>query len=813
MKGGPMVRLFCAEQRIKPILNYFCRKVVTNQALARYRFMRYIYILIALGISYGVSSQTPRYITLGQSAIPKENACLVIRQNAKVLQKMREQIAAYQELTMLKLVGFNEGDEKVDSALALLKPMKHLKTLIFEDCDLSVLETPLTDFTELEAVSLFHTPFFENSFFPLLKGTAVKTLSIQSPDPELMTDSLYLLPVLSTINISSGDVFTKPNYAPTLQLKTADGVRNIAMAYFGDHYKANETGVVSVKTNGKYRQKASASATTYPCIRQPIPGIDINDTTFVFDASKTGSFTYESGTTLNIDRQAFLTENGQKYNGEVTVFYREFRNPVEIMLSGIPMTNKVAGETQVFKSGGMYEINAYGQNNEPLQASSDTAIKINFALTDTSQSFQFFSLNPNGSWTTTDQKITTTPVSLNNGGRMGTQGTRAVREYYQYMNGSRAISDTMRYEARFRNKDYLYTYRKDNMSKNVDNSAYEREFGYGRDKHVKAKALFRLKYHKQTKEKDKNNKEKHLVFNIVPYRDHVAMPSYVTELIGKEFMYTGNLSKEQFKRVFNRRVLCWDLRPELNGDELTFTIKTNVGFVEIQGKVINLNDDRTYSIPKRGSYVLNQKMTRLIRREARSFDRKGRFDYKEYNDANQKRTLNREADAFVYCKEFQNKEEKPMNFEEWKKYASAFASLYVNPNAFQATNELGSALVKSGLGFKNIDCYIHSGQMQDVFVRYNNVNKDSLNRQFNTILFKSINTNYMLAGTDNGLVGYYFKHRPNYIIRFSEKGMMQVTKPDKASVEKSGNIIALDYTEQYDVKGMDSNALTRLILN
>jgi hypothetical protein len=122
--------------------------------------MRYIYILIALGISYGVSSQTPRYITLGQSAIPKEDACLLIRQNAKVLQKIREHIAAYEEVTMLKLVGFNNGDEKIDSVLTLLRPMKHLKTLVFEDCDLSVLETSLSGFTELEAVSLFHTPFF-----------------------------------------------------------------------------------------------------------------------------------------------------------------------------------------------------------------------------------------------------------------------------------------------------------------------------------------------------------------------------------------------------------------------------------------------------------------------------------------------------------------------------------------------------------------------------------------------------------------------------------------------------------------------------
>ncbi|MCZ8285808.1 MAG: hypothetical protein O9353_10180, partial [Bacteroidia bacterium] len=317
--------------------------------------MRYIYILFILGINDTVSAQTYHCVTLGQSVIPKEQTCLVIRQQAKVLQKIRDHIATYKELTALKLIGFDEGDNIPDSVLELVKPMKGLKTLIFEDCDVSLLETSPSAFFELEDISLLNTVFFENTFFPLLKANAVKTLSIRASDPELLTDSLCLLPAVTAINISSNAVFTKPNHTQNLQLKTDAGTRNIVIAYFGEHYKANETGVVSVKRNVKHKPRPSALAMAYPCIRQPIPGIDINDTTFVFDTSDKGSFTYESGTTLNFDRQAFLTESGQKYEGMVTVFYREFRNPVEIMLSGIPMTNKVEGKMQVFKSGGMYE--------------------------------------------------------------------------------------------------------------------------------------------------------------------------------------------------------------------------------------------------------------------------------------------------------------------------------------------------------------------------------------------------------------------------------------------------------------------------
>jgi hypothetical protein len=63
--------------------------------------MRYIYILFILGISDSVSSQTYHCVTLGQRVIPKEQTCLVIRQQAEVLQKIRDHIATYKELTAL----------------------------------------------------------------------------------------------------------------------------------------------------------------------------------------------------------------------------------------------------------------------------------------------------------------------------------------------------------------------------------------------------------------------------------------------------------------------------------------------------------------------------------------------------------------------------------------------------------------------------------------------------------------------------------------------------------------------------------------
>jgi hypothetical protein len=759
--------------------------------------MRYIYILITLGINYSALSQTLQFFNLGQTTIPKENGCLVIKNNSKALKKTAELIERYKDVKNLKLVGFNGENSDLDSLVSLVKPLKGLNSLFFEDCDLSFLETSFANFKELESVSfLKQTVFFENVLFPLLKENHIKRLSIQTNDPDIITDSLYLLPELTFLRLNSSNTFDKPNYTQTLQLKTSKGLQRIEMTYYGDLYKANASGVVSMKPTEVKPQPNYQSV--YEYIKQPIPGININDTTYTFNPSQNVSFTYQSGTEIKIDRNVFLSENGVPYNGAVTLFYREFRNPVEIMLSGIPMTNKVEGETHLFKSGGMYEINAFDTGNKALTLTNDTAIKLKFALTDTSKTFQFYSLGKTGQWATVSNSINVVTNTSTT-----TAVPKSVREYYKFLGKiPRIFPDTNAYENRFDDDQYIYIYRKDNFL-SVDTTTHPGLIGY--KKALRDCSMFRVKYARQTKDKS-------IVFALVPVSKKTKVPAYISALFNRKYLYEGSLSKEQFKKIYNRKVLFYDVRASVSGDNVSLDLKSFSQHYELSGQIIYLRDDRTYAVQKRAAFSLDQREVRSLKKDNKDFKKNIRSLSR--NKLNYGINHNKAVLAYEYVKQFQVGDEQKMTKEEWEKYAATFLQ-FLNARNFDQNNTLGKALLKSGLGFNNIDEYIHQGQMQNVFVQYNAAQSDSTTREFHTFLYKSINTSYPISdyNADGKMKGYYFKDKPNYIIRFSEDGIMQVTKPEEVAKSKKGNTISLDYAQQYNVKGMDSNAITRLILD
>jgi len=763
--------------------------------------MRYIFLFILFGINYTVFSQSISFFYLGQRAPSDKNACLVIKNKSKPLTRIDQYIPSYQNITRLKLIGFNSENYHVDSVLKKIKQLINVKDLIFENCDLTELETSFSNFKNLEKISIIkQSVIYENTFFYLLKDNPVKQLFIQTNDPELALDSIYLLSELEQICISSNASFLNTNYNKTIKFNENGKVMQIEMAYFGDFYKANKRKITSNNTIKKEKSETVFYQANPYCIKQPIPGIKINDTLYTLHSTQKTEFTYRSGSKLNFDANAFVTQSGEKYDGPVKIFYREFRNPVEIMLSGIPMTNTENGETHLFKSGGMYQLNAFDKNNNTLTTVSDTSVKINFVLTDTSQNFKFYSLNNNGSWATTSNNVTVTGNSQ--------KCTDAVKEYYQYIKKiSRIRTDTTKYEFRFHNNDYLYKYRKDNFSfYDTVNSPSEK---LKLKKELNEKANFRIKYVRLTKDKE-------ILFTVIPVNKRMFAPAYISLLFNKTYLYTGGLTKDQFKKTYNRKNIFWDLRTVSNDNVINMEIKGLYSIHELSGQIIYLKKDKTYSIPKKQGKIVNQRIARLLKREAKNFNKNENLSGWDHNKINLYTNRNKEKLAYQHSLKYQNDTEKKMNYEEWEKYVLTFSSYFNTLNDPNYNNELGTALLKSGLGVKNIDCYIHSGQMQNVIVRYKDQPYDTISSQYNAFLYTAINTSfpmYAMGEGGGGLSGYYFKNNQNYIVRFSNEGIMQVTKPNTVSNNKKSKEISLEYLNQFNIKGMDSNAITKLILN
>ena len=99
---------------------------------------------------------------------------------------------------------------------------------------------------------------------------------------------------------------------------------------------------------------------------------------FTFDLNQDQTIETETGTRIFIPANTFQNEKGMKATGKAKLKFREFHNPIDFFLSGIPMSYDSAGIEQLFESSGMFELRAF-QNNEVLQVAEGNKIELEFA--------------------------------------------------------------------------------------------------------------------------------------------------------------------------------------------------------------------------------------------------------------------------------------------------------------------------------------------------------------------------------------------------------------------------------------------------
>nr|WP_294859690.1 hypothetical protein [uncultured Fluviicola sp.] len=119
---------------------------------------------------------------------------------------------------------------------------------------------------------------------------------------------------------------------------------------------------------------------------------------FSVDNSKGGVFTHPNGSQIHIPANAVVYANGKPVYGNYTVSYTEYRNPAEILFSGLPMTFKDKTGTYLFNSAGMYEIRGT-KDGQKLTLQKD--ISIDFNCTKKAPGVNFYEMDDQtGEWTT-----------------------------------------------------------------------------------------------------------------------------------------------------------------------------------------------------------------------------------------------------------------------------------------------------------------------------------------------------------------------------------------------------------------------------
>lgn len=186
--------------------------------------------------------------------------------------------------------------------------------------------------------------------------------------------------------LSNYKIVTKPFYktgwfASTVTLTAAGAIALVMFNQNPEENKSTQTPVTDEKTI-TYKEDS-------PCIKPPIKEADIPFTSYLIKNEEGGKIVHHSGSEINLEAGIF-TLDGKPVVGDVEIRYREFRDPADFILSGIPMTYDSAGTKYHFESAGMLEIRAY-QDGKEVQINKE--IEVNFASDYNDTKYNFYKLD------------------------------------------------------------------------------------------------------------------------------------------------------------------------------------------------------------------------------------------------------------------------------------------------------------------------------------------------------------------------------------------------------------------------------------
>jgi hypothetical protein len=113
---------------------------------------------------------------------------------------------------------------------------------------------------------------------------------------------------------------------------------------------------------------------------------------FSFDSQSGDTIFCENGTILLFPPSSFVDNKGNIIKGKVNISYREFSNPIDFFVSGIPMNYDSANTKYFFESAGMCEIYAT-KENVPVFVNPENKPEVNLVSNNKGENFNLYYLD------------------------------------------------------------------------------------------------------------------------------------------------------------------------------------------------------------------------------------------------------------------------------------------------------------------------------------------------------------------------------------------------------------------------------------
>jgi len=723
---------------------------------------------------------------------------------------LKRDAGTYQRITRLELANLTDTVlfNKVMTASFALPSVEKLN---LNNCNLEYTVPDFSRFPRLIHLKISKTSNYDKDDVcaALKDNIHLQHLELCCDMENDVPDSLHFLKNLSSLTLCSAN--PKPSTGPVIKsvytYETGkDKYNSIYVSELG--FEKNP--------NAPTGKKNSDLAYTNKYITPPVKGMNINDTVFELNPKKETILEYSSGTRIIIPEKSFVTSNGKRYDGPVKLFYREYRNPVDIMLSGIPMTGVENGETNYFQSAGMYEVWAYDNKNEKLQLAENKNLSIDFKTTTDSGSYNFYNLDTTtGVWTTKAENI-----NIRDSLRAEfTELTPAMTEFItKRRDYSTVRPDLTKYNDRFYSRDYLGLVNTRNLDFNKDSSKYTIR-SEGRKK---IRPNYTVRFFKSTEDGE-------LYFKFSDRRRRNFIDYYSTlsadMLQNCVLKYNGPaMSKSEFKKMVQKKKFM-DYRLEKEGTQLTLKLKHRSGYVELPLNIVRLElhkDDKNpeYYVKKIHEKIAYSRHKTNLRSKSKRLDRKNKkgnnwneYDYiTEYNM--------HEATKLAYAKAAAlfSEEEKGYSMKSFVKKAGMLELAYFGQRS-RYTNNAGlnnmitktnAVLLQSGLGFNNLDNYIHNGLLKEVYVQYTAPEGNKVKTDFVTTIIPGINTSINNPDDGEGHIPVkYISGKRSLFLRIDENGYMQVNSSKEVNMKDRS--LAFSLNNSVYIKDKSSREIATLI--
>lgn len=184
-----------------------------------------------------------------------------------------------------------------------------------------------------------------------------------------------------------------------------------------------------------------------PFISRPFKEIGHSYETKVIDGNKSATVTTAHGSAIKVPANAFQFKDGKPVTGEVSVLVREFHNPLDIFLGGVPMNYDSAGTDYVFESAGMIDIRAM-QGNDTVYLANGKKLDVNLKSNTSDASFNVYYLDTvKRNWIYQGKDVIASEKVLNN---------KVIQEPVKPESKGSVINDTYVKPRKVTRKDHVF---------------------------------------------------------------------------------------------------------------------------------------------------------------------------------------------------------------------------------------------------------------------------------------------------------------------------------------------------------------------